>query len=121
MEQLSQKLLDMEKEVSSQKGSFRLFGLFLREDSENKWDLVVSASWIDEDKENALQYLTNQLQQRLGKEELLRISRTVIIDKDNPFLEHLKPAFKIKHSSVKMENVHIDGLTIKEAWVFACQ
>lgn len=121
MQQLAQKFHQMEIDISEEKGKFRLFGLFLREDSKDKWDLIVSAKWIDEDKEVALQYLANQLKFTLDKDELLYISRIVIMEKDNPYLQTLKPAFRIEHSTAQLENVQVNGLTIKHAWIFACE
>lgn len=42
------KLTSIEKEIAEEKGSFRLFGIFLRERQPNRaWDLVISADWLD--------------------------------------------------------------------------
>ena len=44
VEQMVEKLASVEREVSSEKGDFRLFALFLREDAQDRWDLLVSAA-----------------------------------------------------------------------------
>ncbi len=40
--------------MAAEKGAFDLFALFLREDAPNKWDLLIAADWIDQDKAGAI-------------------------------------------------------------------
>jgi hypothetical protein len=47
MKQMIEKLASLERDVASEKGEFSLFGLFLREDAEGKWDLLASAPWLE--------------------------------------------------------------------------
>lgn len=53
MNSLVEDLLKIEKSLSAEKGAFSLFALFLREDAAGKWDLVISAPWVEADKEAA--------------------------------------------------------------------
>ena len=47
MKEVLNKLMSIEKESSAERGDYNLFALFLREDSSNKWDILVSADWIN--------------------------------------------------------------------------
>ena len=47
MNQLVEKLASLERDISSEKGDFSLFALFLREDAYDRWDLLVSSPWIE--------------------------------------------------------------------------
>lgn len=59
MKELLTKLRLIEKETAKEKGEYNLFALFLREDSPNKWDILVSASWTA-NKGDALDYLAKK-------------------------------------------------------------
>lgn len=65
MKELVEKLTTIEKETSAERGEYDLFALFLREDSSNKWDILVSASWISDNKEDALKYLAKKFKKHL--------------------------------------------------------
>ena len=60
--------------------------LFLRDDSQNKWDLVVSAPWMDGDKRAAVALIAEKLNMLLDSEEILAISRIATIDSSDPRL-----------------------------------
>lgn len=62
MKQLVEKLIALEQQISTEKGEFSLFALFLREDAQDKWDLVASAAWLEADKKTALDYLSTRPQ-----------------------------------------------------------
>jgi hypothetical protein len=62
-EGLVHKVKSLEFAISGEKGPFDLFALFSTdEELEDKWDLVVAATWIDEDDKKALDYLATKLQ-----------------------------------------------------------
>lgn len=117
MKQLVEKLVPLEREISADKGEFALFALFLREDAQDRWDLVVSASWIEADKKKALDYLVNQLQSRLEPQELLSISRIVLIDEGNPALEALHKAIRVESGTTEVRNSNFFGLQIEHAYI----
>ena len=55
------KLESLEKEIADAKGEFSVFGLFLREDAENRWDIVVAAPWLNSDSMEDLNYIVSKL------------------------------------------------------------
>jgi len=74
-------MIKIEKYLANQKGEFKLFALFLRDGS--LWDVLVSARWIDANKQQALKIITEQLTTKLNKDELISLSRVVVINQDN--------------------------------------
>ena len=74
MNQMIDKLASLERDIASEKGEFSLFALFLREDAEEKWDLLASASWLEANKKESLEYLSTQIRSRLDTKELLSLS-----------------------------------------------
>jgi len=117
MKDLIDKFISIEKELSEEAGDFELFALFLREDSPNKWDLLVSANWIDQDKSHALKIVSNKVQEHLEKKELVNLSRIVVIKDDNPALEAFHQAVSVEHGYTEIQNATFFGLEIKHAIV----
>lgn len=117
MKELIEKLRKIEEETSSAKGVYNLFALFLREGSPNKWEVLVSASWIDADKELALKYIAERIQDSLDEDQLLLISRIVIIEEDNPALFAFLGAIGVEHGSIEIKGSNFNGLEIKHGFL----
>jgi hypothetical protein len=112
MNELVQKMAEIEKHLASQNGSFKLFALFLRDGSPDKWDVLVSADWINADKRQALKIIVQQLTTKLNKDELISLSRVVVIDKDNQGLSEI---------NTEIHDENILGLDIKYGFLISSQ
>ena len=121
MKELVNKFVELERKLSQEKGDFTLFALFLREDAADKWDLVVAAPWIEADRKDALPYITKQIQAKLKPEELVGLSRVVLIDQTNPALEAVNRAVKAEHTVVDVQNSDFFGLQRKRAYIVTSQ
>jgi len=117
MKEIVDKFKTIEKELTDEKGEFNLFALFLREGSANKWDLLVSADWIIEDKSESLAVIAGKVQEHLEKKELLTLSRIVLINENNPALEAFHQTINIAHGSTEIQDIEFSGLEIKHAIV----
>jgi len=117
MRNLIEKLKELEEEISKEKGEFSLFALFLREDSEDIWDLLVSSPWIEENKTEALKYLAKKIQNKLSSDEIIKISRIVIIEENNPALSAIHGAISVEHGLVEVKDSIFFGLPIKHAYL----
>ncbi|MDQ2753270.1 MAG: hypothetical protein M3R72_09645 [Bacteroidota bacterium] len=117
MKEIVNKLMVIEKETSAKKGKYNLFALFLRENSSYKWDVLVSANWINDNKEKSLKYLAQKIQKSFTQNELSQISRIVIIDEDNPQLPALQQAINIEHGTTEIKDSNFFGLQIKHAFL----
>jgi hypothetical protein len=117
MKEIAEKLAQLEQEIAEGKGSFLLFALFLREDAPDLWDLLVSAPWITRNKERSIKYLADRAKEALKPDELLKLSRIVVIEQDNPALEALQRAISIEHGMTEIENSNFFGLQIKHAYL----
>ena len=54
MRELLEQFVELERRLVEEHGQFSLFALFLREDSTDKWDLVVAAPWIEENRKEEI-------------------------------------------------------------------
>ena len=117
MKALVDKLVVVERDISSEKGGFSLFALFLREDSPNKWDVVASAPWFKAHDPQALDYIAKELQSNLQTDELVSISRIVLVDDDNPGLQAIQRMVRIEHGNFELIDSIVFGMHIKHAYV----
>lgn len=121
MKEVINKLKQIEKKISSEKGQFLLFALFLREDAPDLWDLMVAASWVEKDKSDSLKYISDHLKKTLDTKELIKLSRIVLIDTDNPALDALHKAIHIEHGDAEIKDSNFFGLQIKHAYVITAK
>ncbi len=121
MKELLGKFVELERSLSQEKGDFSLFALFLREDASDKWDLIVAAPWIEAHRKEALAYITTQIQQLFNSEELVRLSRVVLVDQSNPAIEAINQAIKCRHGQNEVRDSDFFGLQIKHAYVITSQ
>lgn len=121
MKDIATKLRDIEKKMSEKKGAFNLFALFMREDAENKWDLLVSSKWISKNKPESLKYIASNVQDALTQKELVKISRIVIIDNDNSALDAIHQSLATEHSITEIRNSIFFGLPIQHAYIITSQ
>jgi hypothetical protein len=104
VEGLVDKIRKIEKEISEERGDFKLFALFLREDAIDNWDLVVSSDWTYSNKADALRYISNKVDRNLSNEEKTKISRIVIVDPNNPSIKSINRKHNILHSLSEEKN-----------------
>lgn len=126
MKKLVEKLAKLEQEIAQEKKEpFFLFALFLREDAADYWDLLVSAAWAEKDEYGAIKYVAGKIKKRLRPEEILKLSRIVIIQRKNHYWRELKEAIQkavhVEDGMVEIKNSNFFGLDIKHAYVIASQ
>ncbi|MFZ2445422.1 MAG: hypothetical protein WAW37_03620 [Syntrophobacteraceae bacterium] len=116
MKAIVEKLINLERRMAEEKGPFTLFALFLREEAPNVWDLVVAADWITE-KPAALTYVADKVSKTLSPDEIVKLSRIVILDQDNPGMDDALAAIEIEHGKAEIRNSNFFGLDIKHAYI----
>jgi len=119
MNELIQKMVSIEKYLARQKGDFRLFALFLRDGSPGKWDVLVSAKWIDTNKQQALKAIIEQLTTQLNKDELMSLSRVVVIKQDNEGLPAVNQFMPVENPIAEIHDKNFFGLDIKQAFLIS--
>jgi hypothetical protein len=97
------------------RGGLRLFALVLREGSPDRWDVVVSAPWADKNLDEALQYVTSVIVSTLDPNELLLVSRVIILEDGNPVLTALLDA--AASSSGELRDRDLGGIEARQAFI----
>ena len=111
------KLIAVEQDISDEKGGFALFGLFLRQEAVDRWDLVVSAPWFGAHDKKALDYIAKELKSRLLPEEMISLSRIVLLDQGNPGLEDIHELVNMEHGTAVLKNEIFFDMEMKRAYI----
>ena len=69
------------------------------------------------DKKEGLAYLAKEIQKRLEPDELLSISRIVVLERGNPILEAIHKAVNVKHGKVEVKDSNFSGVQITQACI----
>lgn len=115
--ELVQRFGQLELQIAQEKGEFALFALFMREEVPDRWDLMVAASWVVDDNAAAVDYLVAQIKSKLGDDDLVRLSRIVVIDPDDVAVQKLNRAVHVEHGDIEMRDSTFSGLAIKHAHI----
>ena len=116
------KLRRVMRDISSKRGPFALFGLFLRDDAPDKWDLVVSAAWIEKNKRAALKMVSEKITAVIEREQLLALSRIVPLPRNDPALLNLYKNLRVKKDgSAEIRDSVFNGVHIKHGYILQLQ
>jgi len=115
--ELATKFTALEADISAERGDFALFALFLREDTSDRWDLIVSAPWASADQKGSLDYLIDKIKADLGAQDLNQLSRIVFVDPKDNAVASMNRAVQVEHGSVEIRDSNFFGLPIKHAFI----
>lgn len=121
MKEQIEKFQKVEKSLSESEGQFELFALFLREDSPDKWDLLISAEWARANKKASINTIIKEIRKELTNQELLMLSRIIILDKDDAALKAIHQAMRVEHGLAEISDSNFSGLAIKHAYLITSQ
>ena len=116
MSEVAEKLRQIEVDISARNGDFDLFALIEREDSFGKWDVIVSANWIDNQEKAIINTLASKISETLTEDEQLMLSRILILPPSDPFVQNLN-MIRVEHGTLKLSNNSFNGIVIKEAYL----
>lgn len=117
LEKLNTSLITLEKE----RGPVLIFALFLREDPLEKWDILVSAPWLNASDMDAYRIVVSDIRKELNSIDFMKFARLVILDPEDPVVPFLLELEPIKNGEYK--ELPIDELserfkfTIKKAYI----
>lgn len=117
MNDIAEKFASLEAVVARKRGDFSLFALFLREDAPDRWDLLVAAPWATQTQDETVEYLVNEIKSHLGPQELINLSRIVVVDPHNPEVQEFTKTYPVEHGRLEVWDSVIFGLPIHHAFI----
>lgn len=104
---IAQKLCGAEEKVSEECGGFFLFGLFERQETPGRWDLVASAPWLETGR-SGIEKLITLLRKNMDTGDWKVVSRVVPIDPSGEFVEWVTAHYTFNH---QVEDVYSAGFS----------
>jgi hypothetical protein len=101
MNEIIEKLKVVIKNLEQKRGPLLIYALFLREDSLEKWDIIIAASWLNPKEMESYKTVSNELQEFLSASELVQISRIVLLNQDDPIVSFLLDLETVKNGGYK--------------------
>jgi hypothetical protein len=111
------KFFPIERIIAQEKGDFKLFALFEREDVQGIWDVVLAADWLPGEEMKSLKYVFGKIRAVLDKKEFLKISKVVLLDVNEPFLQELEDFLEDFHNPRVLTNAVINGMSFKTGYI----
>ena len=93
----------LEKEHSS---LLTICALILRADPLEKWDVIVSASWLNPKEMQSYSVVSSKVRSVLDSSEVVQFSRIVILDQKGPVISYLQSLQTITNGGVVELNVN---------------
>src|SRR3989338_3518458 len=62
MNEIIERLKQLIKNIEGEQGPLLIFALFLREDSIEKWDIIISAAWLNSNEMESYKLISGKLQ-----------------------------------------------------------
>ena len=96
-----------------EKGNVFIFALLKMDELTDKWSVILSAPWAEEDDSDTFKYVFNLIESELTSEEFSSIARVGIFPKTDYFVE-----FLLKHGiSTPLTNEKINGTQVHEGYI----
>lgn len=122
MKETIEKLVGIEKAVAVDRGPFDLFALFSsEEEEEDRWDLVVSATWIGFESLSAIEYLIRQLRSHLTPDEFSRIAKIAPLDIFDLRVSEMQNAITTEHKPKELTHYRFNGSSVDKIYVITCK
>ena len=123
MQELLAKYREIEAEATRERGEFSLFALFLREDAYGNWDLVVAAPWIGDWNMKALEYIAGKITSRLDTQELLSLSKVVLVSPNDEPVRRLIQEFPVTSDEkpVEIRDWDYNGMPIARGYILTAR
>jgi hypothetical protein len=117
MKTFIKKFFPIERTIAQEKGDLKLFALFEREDVQGIWDVVLAADWLPGEEVKSLRYVFGKIRAVLDKKEFLKVSKVVLLDVNEPFIEELQDFLEDYNNPSVFSNVEINDMSFKTGYI----
>lgn len=113
------KMKEVEQSLTKEYGNFALFALLEREDSPDRWDVVVASAWLGTGS-NAIFTLAREFVERLTPEDAVRVARIVPLDLESDFVKFLQDTYaemSVTGPVVRLGESVLSGIDIRSGYI----
>jgi hypothetical protein len=112
-------------EIAARKGDFTLFALFrrvgdtfVRPESPDTWDLVVSAPWLEGSRLKAIGEVIEQLSKSIGRQAVQRLSRVEVLEGDEPLVRFILRNIPVEDGELRVDRMELMDFDIERGVIF---
>ena len=113
---LARRLQIAEKAIASTQGQFVLFVLAEREEAPGKWDLLVSALWLDTNRQG-VQQMVNLLKPYLTESDWLALASITPLAPTVEYVQWIARKYNIQHDNQEVIDTFWDNLFIPRGYI----
>ena len=113
---LAMRLHLAEKAIASIYGQFVLFVLAEREEAPGKWDLLVSAPWLDTNRQG-VQQMVNLLKPYLTESDWLALASITPLAPTLEYVQWIARKYDIQHDNQEVTDTFWDSLFVPHGYV----
>ena len=113
---LARRLQIAETAIASMQGQFVLFVLTEREEAPGKWDLLVSAPWLDTNRQG-VQQMVELLKPYLTDADWLALASITPLAPTLEYVQWIARDYDVQHDNQEVINTFWDGLFIPHGYV----
>lgn len=101
MNVIIEKIKSIIKSLEEEHGPLLICALFLREGELDKWDIIISPTWLSPNEMQSYKIVSSKLQASLSDTELVLLSRIVILGENDPVVSYLQGLETISNGGYK--------------------
>jgi hypothetical protein len=105
--------------IQSERGDFTFFAVFKPLGQRDRFDLMISAKWLDQNDTKSRRYIYTVLEDNLPLEQRKLIDQVVIIDPGNAVLKSFFVLFSSRIGEFVVRNFQFAGRKIRRAYILA--
>lgn len=120
MNKLAEKVGAVERDIASEKGPLNLFAFFERDDVYDRWDVVVAAPWARHDRET-LSYIADVIKRHLTPQEMVRLSRIVVLDANEDPVKSLTEEYQVEHGQIRLTDPEDFDLPVRRGYIITAR
>ena len=105
-----------ETAIASLHGQFVLFVLAEREEAPGKWDLLVSAAWLDTSRQG-VQQMVDSLRPYLTESDWLALASITPLAPDLEYVQWIARKYDVQHNGQEVIDTFWDSLFIPHGYV----
>lgn len=113
---LVERLQTAEKAIASERGPFVLFVLAEREEAPGKWDLLVSAPWLDTSREG-VQQMVDGLKTYLTPADWVQLASITPLPVSMEYVQQIARKYDVQHECQEVIHAFWDRLFIPHGYV----
>lgn len=116
MNEMTEKIALVERDLATSKGPLNLFAVLEREDVVGRWDVVVSASWAKQDKET-LKDIADAIRRHLSPSDMTNLARIVVLLPGDEPVRSLNDKYDVEHARIELDEPERFGLPATHGYI----